>query len=115
MKTISTLLIAIMWVACSTNTTPDKAKMNVKQTAEVMLELRLANAAYNLYHNQLEEKDRDWAPYQAEIFQRLKIQPADFSSSLKIHSQYPDSILLMDSLILIAQLSTKIYKVHIKN
>ena len=100
MKAISILLIAIIWVACSNNTTPDKAKMNIKQTAEVVLELRLANAAYNLYHNQLEEKDRDWTPYQAEIFQRLKVQPEDFSSSLKIHSQYSDSILLMDSLIL---------------
>ncbi len=94
------LLIATLWVACSNNPKSDKAKMNVKQTADVVLELRLANAAYNLYHNQLEEKDRDWTPYQAEIFQRLKVQPEDFSSSLKIHSQYPDSILLMDSLIL---------------
>jgi hypothetical protein len=89
-----------MFAACSNESSQETAKMNVKQTAEVMAELRLANAAYNLYHNQMEEKDRDWKPYQAEIFQRLKVQPADFSSSLKIHSQYPDSILLMDSLIM---------------
>ena len=100
MKAICIFLISFFCVACSNEPSQEKAKMNIKQTAEVMLELRLANAAYNLYHNQLEEKDRDWTPYQAEIFQRLKVQPEDFSSSLKIHSQNPDSILLMDSLIL---------------
>lgn len=99
------ILTTVAVISC-TNPTPDKAKMSVKQTAEVMMELRLANAAYNIYHNQMAEKEKDWKPYQAEIFQRLKVQPDDFSSSLKIHSQNPDSILLMDSLIM-EKLETK--------
>jgi hypothetical protein len=100
MKASYIFLITFIFASCSNEANQEKAKMNVKQTAEVMAELRLANAAYNLYYNQMEEKDRDWKPYQAEIFQRLKVQPTDFSSSLKIHSQNPDSILLMDSLIM---------------
>jgi hypothetical protein len=106
MKAICIFIISFFCVACGNESNPEKAKMNIKQTAEVMTELRLANAAYNLYHNQMAEKDRAWSPYQSEIFQRLKVQPEDFSSSLKIHSQYPDSILLMDSLIL-AKLEVK--------
>lgn len=101
MKTTCIFLMCLMFVACSNETKPEQAKLTIQQTAEIMTEMRLANAAYNLYHNQMEEKDRDWKPYQAEIFQRLKVQPEDFSSSLKIHSQNPDSILLMDSLILV--------------
>ncbi len=100
MKATCILLIVFMLAGCSNEANQEKAKMNIKETAEVMTELRLANAAYNLYHNQMAEKDRAWTPYQTEIFQRLKVQPEDFSSSLKIHSQNPDSILLMDSLIL---------------
>lgn len=105
MKAIFLILSFIFLFSCS-SPAPEKAKMSVKQTAEVMMELRLANAAYNIYHNQMAEGDKDWKPYQAEIFKRLKIQPDDFSSSLKIHSQNPDSILLMDSLIM-EKLETK--------
>ena len=101
MKASYIFLITFIFASCSNEANQEKAKMNIKQTAEVMTELRLANAAYNLYHNQMAEKDRAWSPYQTEIFQRLKVQPEDFSSSLKIHSQNPDSILLMDSLILV--------------
>jgi hypothetical protein len=100
MKATLIFLIIFLFASCSNEPKQEKAKLNIKQTAEVMTELRLANAAYNLYHNQMAEKDRAWLPYQSEIFQPLKVQPEDFSSSLKIHSQYPDSILLMDSLIL---------------
>jgi hypothetical protein len=106
MKAICIFIISFFCAACGNESNPEKAKMNIKQTAEVMTELRLANAAYNLYHNQMEEKDKEWKPYQTEIFQRLNVHPADFSSSLKIHSQYPDSILLMDSLVL-AKLEVK--------
>jgi hypothetical protein len=105
MKAIFLLISLVVLISCS-HPTPEKAKMSVKQTAEVMMELRLANAAYNIYHNQMAEENKDWKPYQAEIFQRLKIQPDDFSSSLKIHSQNPDSILLMDSLVM-EKLETK--------
>lgn len=100
MNNIKPLVFLLLMFSCD-NPEPEKAKINIKQLANVVMELRLANAGFNLYYNQMQEKDKHWEPYQAEIFQRLKLNPADVTSSLKIHAQNPDSILLMDSLILV--------------
>ncbi len=102
MRFIFSLMAMLVISACSNDQKPKvQAKMNVRETAKVLLELRLANAAYNLYYNQMPDSNQKWMPYQTEIFQRLKIQPEDFSSSMKIHAESPDSILMMDSLVLV--------------
>ncbi len=102
MRFIFISLLTLLISACGNDPKPKfQAKMNVRESAKVLLELRLANAAYNLYYNQMPDSNKNWIPYQTEIFQRLKVQPEDFSSSMKIHAESPDSILMMDSLILV--------------
>lgn len=93
-------LTLVMAAACSNSDSPQRPPISLDKVSLVIQELRIMEAAYGMHYQQIDSLKTGWKPFHLEVFKRLGVSEEDFKKSMEYYTLYPDSLLMMDSLII---------------
>ena len=101
MKNIAILaFILSVATSCSNSEAPQRPPLGLEKVSNVVQELRIMEAAYGMHYQQIDSLKTGWKPFHLEVFKRLQVTEEDFKKSMDYYTLFPDSLLLMDSLII---------------
>ena len=101
MKNIAILAFILSVVtSCSNSEAPQRPPLGLEKVSMVVQELRIMEAAYGKHYQQIDSLKTGWKPFHLEVFKRLQVTEEDFKKSMDYYTLFPDSLLLMDSLII---------------
>ncbi|MEY2937748.1 MAG: hypothetical protein RL062_337 [Bacteroidota bacterium] len=94
------LICAMILGSCQEAPQVEKPPLNIQQMSLVVQELRIMEAAYGMHYQQIDSLKTGWKPFHNEVFKRNGVTEEDFQKSVSYFSQFPDSLMKMDSLII---------------
>jgi hypothetical protein len=94
------IIIALPMAGCQEKPKLEHPPLNVQKMSLIVQELRIMEAAYGMHYQQIDSLKTGWKPFHNEVFKRLNVSEEDFQKSVTYFSQFPDSLMLMDSLII---------------
>ncbi len=97
-----TFFAAMMTIlsACSSSEKATRPPLGLEKVSLIVQELRIMEAAYGMHYQQIDSLKTGWKPFHLEVFKRLGVSEDEFKKSLDYYTLFPDSLLLMDSLII---------------
>ena len=93
-------VLAFLLTSCAEQNAPTRPPLGIEKVSMVVQELRIMEAAYGMHYQQIDSLKTGWKPFHEEVFKRLAVSKEDFTTSLAYYTLFPDSLLLMDSLII---------------
>ena len=93
-------VLALLLTSCAEQNAPTRPPLGIEKVSMVVQELRIMEAAYGMHYQQIDSLKTGWKPFHEEVFKRLAVSKEDFTTSLAYYTLFPDSLLLMDSLII---------------
>ncbi|MEY4330796.1 MAG: hypothetical protein RL609_1544 [Bacteroidota bacterium] len=101
MKTFAVPFFLLMYMsACQNSPQVVRPPLDLEKVSLVVQELRIMEAAYGMHYQQIDSTKTGWKPFHLEVFQRLAVTEDQFNQSIAYYTQFPDSLMAMDSLIL---------------
>jgi len=102
MKKVSLILLisSIAFWGCQEAPKLEHPPLNIQQMSLVVQELRIMEAAYGMHYQQIDSLKTGWKHFHNEVFKRFGVTEEDFQKSVSYFSQFPDSLMVMDSLII---------------
>ncbi len=94
------LICGLPFLGCQEAPKLEHPPLNIQQMSLVVQELRIMEAAYGMHYQQIDSLKTGWKPFHNEVFQRFGVTEDDFQKSVQYFSQFPDSLMRMDSLII---------------
>lgn len=99
-KLAITFFMLLYMSACQNKPQLERPSLDLEKVSLVVQELRIMEAAYGMHYQQIDSTKTGWKPFHLEVFKRLAISEEQFNRSIAYYTQFPDSLMMMDSLIL---------------